>query len=175
MKVIPVKKVGGFTLIELLVVIAIIAILAALLSPALIAAREKTRRNAAVAEVRGIEAGFLAYLADYGVPPSFADEQAPVELDGSIVSVLTGNDDIDNNNRNRASYLEIKKFRDGLFLNPWGKPYFFKFDMDFDNKIDGSGDDVPPPREDLAQDVIVWTYNTRYAATHAKYLIASWK
>jgi type II secretion system protein G len=165
----------GFTLIELLVVVAIIAILASLLSPALIAAKKKAMRNTAVAEVKGIKTGLLAYLSDYGALPSFAEEDDAVELDGKIASVLMGNDDSDNNNRDRHRYIEIKKLQDGTLLNPWGKPYFFKFDTDFDNKINASGVDVPPPRDELSQSVIVWTYNDGFDESHAKYLIASWK
>lgn len=175
MKFIRKHESGGFTLIELLVVVAIIGILAALLSPALIAAKEKTKRNTAIAEVKGIKMGFLAYLTDYGSPPSFAMEDAAVELDGKIASVLMGGDDEDNNNQNRSRYIEIKKLQNGTLLNPWGNPYFFKFDTDFDNQIGGTGVDIPPPRDALAQSVIVWTYNTRYAKSHAKHLIASWQ
>ena len=55
----------GFTLIELLVVIAIIAILMAVLMPALNIARDQARRIQCISNVKSLTLAWLLYKDDY--------------------------------------------------------------------------------------------------------------
>jgi prepilin-type N-terminal cleavage/methylation domain-containing protein/prepilin-type processing-associated H-X9-DG protein len=59
-----VKKHDGFTLIELLVVIAIIAILAAILFPVFVNAREKARQTSCLSNMSQLGKAFRMYLDD---------------------------------------------------------------------------------------------------------------
>jgi len=62
----------GFTLVELLVVIGIIAVLAGLLTPAVMQALRTTRNAAIRAEINMLHMAMLNYQSEYGVlPPAF--------------------------------------------------------------------------------------------------------
>ena len=93
----PCQKRAGFTLIELLVVIAIIAILAAMLLPALAAAKSKAYQVQCVSNLKQLQLGWIVYAGDFNdvmMPnsPSTGITGQPVTWIGNSQEAWTASD-----------------------------------------------------------------------------------
>jgi prepilin-type N-terminal cleavage/methylation domain-containing protein/prepilin-type processing-associated H-X9-DG protein len=89
----PAPRNEAFTLIELLVVIAIIAILAALLLPALSRAKDKAHTVACINNLKQLQLGWTTYLPDFAdfMPPNTWDHVGGDYAGGTPDSWVTGN------------------------------------------------------------------------------------
>jgi prepilin-type N-terminal cleavage/methylation domain-containing protein len=145
----------GFTLIELLVVIGIIALLAAIIVPALNGAFRTAKKARAMQTCKDIQGACQRYFSEYNRMP------VPVKVkhgkgdklfekdNADVIDILILADDLDSPNvvnsksirfldmdtKTLESYTKDKG--DGL-LDPWNNPYRIYLDMDFDDRIDAS-------------------------------------
>ena len=156
------KTRNGFTLIELLTVIAIIAILAALIFPAIKKSLEKAEVANAQTDIKNIETALKSYYTEYGkwpngngntkdysygafgstYPASCNQYCENLWLMQTLQGVSTNTDTCDCGNLNDTAnpkkivFLEISKKSlspNGNFLDPWKTPYQITVDVDYDN------------------------------------------
>jgi len=73
------------------------------------------------------------YEVDFGRPASWADEKADYELNNAkLIQALTSG------NGRSGPYLDVraKEMRDGMHIDPWGRPYHVAVDANGDRKIE---------------------------------------
>jgi prepilin-type N-terminal cleavage/methylation domain-containing protein len=110
---------AAFTLVELLTVIAIIGILAAMLMPALIKAKEAAKKAKAKTEMSAIVTAIEGYDQDYGRFPVSKDEQTYLQASG-VGDLTTGlvfgptPNSFDNNSNTIAILMDLTAFPNGV-------------------------------------------------------------
>ena len=102
---------GGWTLLELMVVLAIIALIGALVGPALLTQTEEAKAKAADAQVKMLRGSLLTYRLDVGQFPSTGQGLAALNAAPQEVAEYW-----------RGPYLD-----DDVPLDPWRKPYVYEF------------------------------------------------
>jgi prepilin-type N-terminal cleavage/methylation domain-containing protein len=188
---------SAFTLIELLVVIGIIAILAAILLPAMSAAFRKADQGRAQHEIASLVAAIKSYHSEYGKWPcpnngvadqTFHAAGAAVDAIDSqalVIRILRGIDTTNNPSKivfldvpddsskgiDKDNYEYTKEM--GFYLDPWGNPYVISMDTDFDNNCNVSSIGPGSPSGVMtSKSVCVWSWGFRPGDTNA--VISSW-
>ena len=135
----PREAIGGWTLLELMVVLAIIALIGALVGPALLTQTEGAKAKAADAQVKMLRGSLLTYRLDVGQFPSTAQGLAALNTAPQEVAEYW-----------RGPYLD-----DDVPLDPWRKPYIYEFPAETRHgfALYSLGADSAPGGEDLNADI----------------------
>ncbi len=131
---------GGFTLIELLVVMVILGLLAALVAPRLFGKVGQSKLGAAQAQIELFGTALDAFRLDVGRYPTTAEGLQSLQEKPAGAENWAG------------PYL-----RKQIPLDPWGKPYVYKFPGDNgEYDLISHGADGEPGGEAENQDVVSW-------------------
>jgi len=162
------------TLTELLVVMAIIGILVGLLFPAIGAARRHAIKARAQVEVARLKQAFVTYELDYESWPTglvgYDDPNQPwnsnglenltgIQVEPGVVRMLAGlNENGMNPDQNTYLSLRPKQIReDGSFADPWGNPYKYMCDFNYDETVHIEFTDHDWSTNLVGQTVAVWS------------------
>jgi prepilin-type N-terminal cleavage/methylation domain-containing protein len=155
-------KKSKFTLIELLVVIGVIAILMAMLLPAIGKVRTQAKKVQARSQMKALEIAIKTYETTYGVLPwgggadiEWDDLATTDEATGAstgteddeydtLLQILTqvnisgAGSDADNmktaGNIRQTKFLDSpEKFETKSYVDPWGNRFAIALDLDYDN------------------------------------------
>lgn len=180
------KSNRAFTLIELLTVIAIIALLAALLFPAIKSAMLKAETTKARVHISNLETAFKSYQTEYGRWPANEDASstAPyystIFVSSRLIGLLRGEDNSGtiaantdanprivhyNGNPRHIVFLEFKAADFTIpsanitnFVDPWKTVYFCRFDSDYDNQVENPFVTPTTPPTVVKAGFLVWSY-----------------
>ena len=184
----------GFTLVELLVVIVIIAILAALSVSGIASAMRFAAKTKAKTEVKSLAAALNSYYGEYRRWPNMGGSFDPMEMENGKIEIaddwarlLTG-DNVNDQNPKRICFMTFEAMVGDTPVNPWftgdsigdvddGDKYYAKFDMNYDNKINGTGSSDPfeEPEGELKRNVVVWTVHMDMSTGEVDTKVRSWE
>lgn len=155
-------RVEGFTLIELLIVIGIIAVLVALLLPAINKARCVAKNGATRATLEDLQKAMAAYEADYGIYPKGAGTTGLTDDKTVFVTCLR---------RKGAKFTPYYAFKDedistaGEFLSVHQQPFHYTFP---------AGATGPDGKPHQGLDYYIWTWGCLGDPPENEWEVSNW-